>query len=105
MLFSADKNVCRKESCLESGLELIRQFQVSCEDEMAISSTNLYQEYEQKHDIAALLFLIINNFLWLPEADWAIVQRQIDLLDKKDSGYLFSCGYILEELKKRSNIY
>jgi len=58
---------------------------------------------------------IINQFLWLPEADWPMIQRQIEHLNVRlekegldnpdETEIKFSCKYILDELQKRSEIY
>ena len=52
---------------------------------------------------------ILDDFKWLPEADWQIIDHEIDYLDDllKDSnlGGSFSCAYILNEIKRRASIY
>ena len=58
---------------------------------------------------------IINQFLWLPEADWPMIQRQIEHLNIRfekealdnsaGTGIKFCCKYILNELQERSEIY
>jgi len=52
---------------------------------------------------------LINQFLWLPEAEWQIVQHQIDYINAKlkdiGEGRKFSCNYINEEIRQRSEIY
>lgn len=61
--------------------------------------------------IVELIQNTIRQFKYLPEADWPIIQRQIDLIDKRlkeisdfRERYFF-CTYIQNEIKKRSQIY
>ena len=75
---------------------------------------NLKQQEEFKKDVE-LTDNIINHFLSLPEADWPMIQRQIEHLNirlekeasnNSDGTKLeFSCEYILNELRRRSEIY
>ena len=55
--------------------------------------------------MAMRLESIITDFLWLPEADWVIIQKQLDFLSNKFPDHDFSCEHIKQELIKRSNIY
>ena len=56
---------------------------------------------------------LINQFIWLPEADWHIIQHQVDFINEKlkkltDKNFdqcKFSCNYIIEELRERSEVY
>lgn len=102
------KNCPNWKECLDKGILLIHQFTAACEDEIR-ASQNIHElrtkKYNDLYQMAKSLENIINDFLWLPEADWAIVQRQVDFLNKKFSKHYFACEYIQQELLKRSNIY
>ena len=73
------------------------------------------QEQESFKENVELTDNIINQFLGLPEADWPMIQRQIEHLNIRlekrasdnsgETKLKFSCKYILEELQKRSEIY
>jgi len=70
-------------------------------------------EIEKWQDIVELLENVIKQFIWLSEADWYMIQHQIDFINNKLGGLQdrslkkckFSCKYIIEELKDRSEVY
>ena len=70
-------------------------------------------EIKKWQDILESLENIIKQFIWLPEADWYMVQHQIDFINNKLSSLQdkslkkckFSCRYILKELEDRSEVY
>lgn len=70
-------------------------------------------EIEKWQDIVESLENVIKQFIWLPEADWYMIQHQIDFINNKLGGLQdrslkkckFSCNYIIEELRGRSEVY
>ena len=70
-------------------------------------------EIEKWQDIVESLENVIKQFIWLPEADWYMIQHQIDFINNKLGGLQdkrlkkckFSFKYIIEELKDRSEVY
>jgi hypothetical protein len=68
--------------------------------------TNIEEEANLFKENVELLDAIINQFFWMAEADWPIIQREIDFLNEQmKPKRLFKCSFILEELKRRSKIY
>lgn len=69
------------------------------------------EEIDNRRNIVESLRNIIEHFLWLPEADWPMIQRQIEHVNSmlryieglKDKS--FSCTFIKEEIRKRSDLY
>ena len=59
------------------------------------------------YDKVESIINIINNFFWLPDADWQLIQRQIELLNLKfePSKLEFSCKKIIKEMKIRCETY
>ena len=94
--------------CLQQISSIPRKYLAEYE-EVAKVFPSLAKEEVKK--VAELIIIIIDQFYWLPEADWAMIQMQIQLLNKTINelkGYNkteFKCEYILKELCKRSKIY
>ena len=104
------KKNCKNNKCLKDMQTNIKRYLTEYDNIYSI-----FYEPERKEDyknIAQLLDNVIRQFLWLPQADWYKIQMQIDVLNNKiaklerdDKNRSFSCSYILDELKKRSDIY
>lgn len=66
---------------------------------------------EIKKEILQRFKDILDNFQWLPEADWTIIQQQIGLVNARINyipdlrGQRFSCTQITKTLVERSEIY
>lgn len=67
---------------------------------------------EKIRKIAELIILLVDQFFWLPEADWAIIKMQImHLIQKRNEANgitderEFSCQYIKEEMDRRAEEY
>lgn len=98
---------CRRDNCLEEMQTYIKRYLTEYDNIWSLF-------YDEKHkkdykNIAVLLDDTIKKFLWLPEAEWQMVQHQIDYINAKlktlgENGK-FSCQYINGELEKRSEIY
>jgi hypothetical protein len=104
-------NPCERIKCLDRMLDSIRKFQNEYD-----SIYDIFYSEEFKRDIKRVfegLENIIKQFMWIPEADWPIIQRQIDFIDTlaekipdfKEGQRQFSCKNINDEMKKRSEIY
>ena len=104
------KGGCKKEDCLEGILSLTRKYLA---EHGEISNVFSISEDSDKKNIAEILDNLIKQFIWLPEADWYMIQHQIDFIntklsslqDKRLKKCKFSCKYIIEELKYRSEVY
>lgn len=102
-----NNDYCKKpEKCLFPVQSLCRKYTAEYNE---ITKIFPGTEEEKFKETVELLESIITQFLWLPEADWQIIQHQIDYINAKLKSIgeerKFSCSYILEEIKKRSNIY
>lgn len=105
------KHMCceNPKVCLDSALGTIQRVLVEYE--------NLYSIfYPEKHKrdikrVFEILENVIKQFFWLPEADWPVIQRQIDFMNSilshipDLSQRKFSCTHIINELKKRSDVF
>lgn len=116
---SGDPGTCKRwKSCLEN-IDSICQKYLAEYDEVTAIFPRLEEECFK--EIVLLIQAIIRQFFWLPEADWVMIQRQIELLDERlkkwhkknvdnktqhiPKDLKFSCPHIINELKKRSEIY
>jgi len=106
---------CKKNGikCLEKEmLVVIRRYLNEFNDVKDIFSSN-ETEIKKWQDILESLDNVIKQFIWLPEADWYMIQHQIDFINNKLGGLQdknlkkckFSCKYILKELEDRSEVY
>lgn len=104
---------CRKpEKCLFPVQSLCRKYTAEYNEITEIFPGTKEKEFKETVE---LLESITTQFLWLPEADWPMIQRQIEHLnirfeketsDNPDETEIkFCCKYILKELQKRSEIY
>lgn len=98
---------CEKDNCLKNMQTYIKRYLTEYDN---IWSLFYYEENKKDYnDIAELLDDTIKKFLWLPEAEWQMVQHQIDYINAKlkdiGEGRKFSCNYINEEIRQRSEIY
>jgi hypothetical protein len=91
--------------CLENSMEIIRQFLLACADEN--SALVEIGSFQDNYVIAQRLENILRDFLMRPEADWAMIQLQIDYLEKRfaSRGLKFICSFIIERLRERSETY
>lgn len=104
---------CAKVKCLEKLKIYIKRYQTEYDNIWSLF-------YEKKHkedykDIAELLNDTITKFIWLPEADWRLIQHQIDFINTKLKSITkdiergtykqFSCNFIIDEVRRRSEIY
>jgi hypothetical protein len=106
-----DKRSCKKRQdlCLHRILSLTKKYLAEHEEASKIFGV------DDKHfkDIVEVLDNLIKQFLWLPAADWQIVQHQIDFInaklrylnDQKGEPMKFFCSHIIEELRRRSQLY
>ncbi len=98
---------CKEDKCLEKMQTHIKHYLTEYDN---IWSLFYVEKHERDYkDIAELLDDTIKKFLWLPEADWQMVQHQIDYINAKlktlGENRKFSCKYINDEIKRRSEIY
>ncbi len=67
------------------------------------------EEAERYLNIIDLIDILIQYFQWLPDADWRVIQHHIEAINSRlkaiDDSKMFSCSYILEEIKERSDIF
>jgi len=111
-LLSCEEKDCTHKNlqCLSENQNLFRKYLGEYGDIVRIFPGQEEQEEEFKKTVE-LMDSTVSQFLWLPEADWPMIQRQIDHINLrlKDSGDLiekqFKCQYIIDEIKKRSEIY
>lgn len=111
-----EKSGCEKDrqhSCLNNMQSLIKKYLSECEEITKIFPATKNNEFRE---IVNVLDNVINQFTWLPQADWQIIQHQIDLINAhisngsprlkaKFNGRRFACAHILNNLKERSEIY
>jgi len=99
--------------CLEKELlVIIRRYLHEFDDVKEFFFPN-EDESDDRKNIVESLENLIKQFIWLPEADWPMIQRQLDFINTKaerisaftEVKRQFSCNYIREEIKKRSDIY
>lgn len=109
----ADTDECDK--CLVLIQGPIRKYLAEYEDTKKLfPGIFVKDDKDLKKSTVELVERIINQFYWLPEADWPMIQRQIDLLNmllKKHAPesvffkHQFTCKRILNELHQRSEVY
>lgn len=99
---------CEKGKCLKNLQTDIKKLLAEYENVGSIFF-NEKETQEVYKTIAEVLDNLIKQFFWLPEADWQIIQHQIDFVNEKLESIgeerRFSCNYILDEIKRRSEIY
>jgi len=101
---------CPKEDCLRTLQIHIKKYLTEFDD---IASIFYDKDFKEIKIIMESLDNLINQFIWLPEADWHIIQHQVDFINEKlkkltDKNFdqcKFSCNYIIEELRERSEVY
>lgn len=111
-LLNCEKKDCTDKGarCLTENQNLFRKYLGEYGEITKIFPGQEKAEKEFKKTVE-LLNSTVNQFMWLPEADWPMVQRQIDHINlrlKNSSdlkGSKFSCSFINNEIDKRSNIY
>lgn len=96
----------RKNDCLSAAQQVIKRF--ITEDERFASL--IFPQYDSRKEVLERIDDTINKFRYLPEADWQMVQRQIDFInhrlqDAGDDNAAFACSFITEEIFRRSEIY
>ena len=109
-----EKKCSQKEAteCLSGYQSLLRKY-VGEFDEILQIFKGWKKEEEKFKEVVELMGSTVNQFIWLPEADWSMIQMQIEninsrlkhLEDFKVKDRVFSCKYILKEIKTRSEIY
>ena len=102
---------CDEEDCLQGLQSDIKRYLTEYTDVCSI----FYDKKDKKglKDIIESLDNVIKQFIWLPEADWYMIQHQIDFInnklrrlqDKNLKKRKFSCRYIIKELEDRSEVY
>ncbi|MBU4012583.1 MAG: hypothetical protein KJ550_03865 [Proteobacteria bacterium] len=110
-IYMNNKSECGKEDCLQKLQSDIKRYLTEYDDVCSIFYDK--KDNNDLKDIIELLDNVIKQFIWLPEADWYMIQHQIDFInnklnslqDKSLKKCKFSCKYIIEELKDRSDVY
>ena len=103
------------ELCLDNVGIISRRFLAESRDILK-SLPHLVDSNQNALKIADLIIRIIDQWNWLPEADWAIIQMQIEYLRQQEVIYengnngkgkkiKFMCPYIREQLEMRASIY
>jgi hypothetical protein len=96
---------CGKNKCLEEMQTAIKRYLTEYDNIYSL----FYDEKDEYKTIVELLDDTITKFLLLPEADWQIIQHQIDYINAKlrkaKGKRQFSCSYINKEIEQRSEIY
>ncbi|NQT55975.1 MAG: hypothetical protein HQ551_07070 [Desulfobacteraceae bacterium] len=98
---------CKKDSCLEYLQTSIKRYLTEFDNIASLFyDEGKISDYKR---IVELLDDTITKFLLMPEADWQIIQHQIDYINARieevgDKGR-FSCSYILDEIINRSEIF
>ena len=106
---------CRQEACSGPGMSWINCFN---DVQRAISHfraeernfTALWvRQYDEIEPLFRLLDDTLNKFKTLPQADWQIIQHQVDFIRTTvrnyDLGEGFCCPFINRELQVRSEVY
>ena len=110
------ESACKVEKgsrCLLEIQGIIRKYLAEYHRIIEIFPSTRHEEEKLLKDNVELMDRIINQFYWLPEADWPIIQMQIDMLNQRldtfRKGNLkklkFSCAFINNEIEKRSKVY
>ena len=102
---------CGEKDCLQGLQSDIKRYLAEYDDVCSIFYDR--KDNEDLKDIVESLENVIKQFIWLPEADWYMIQHQIDFINTKLGGLRdksfkkckFSCKYIIDELKDRSEVY
>jgi len=101
---------CKNTQCLIENQNLFRKYLAEFGEIIKVFPGKETEENQFKETVE-LLDSTINQFIWLPEADWPMIQQQIEHINSRlehtddFKNRLFSCNYIREEIKKRSDIY
>ncbi len=94
-----------RQTCFNDVRRSIGRFLAEDEDFAGM----LVKDYGNMEDIFRLLRDTINKFEVLPQADWPIIQHQIDFIRSKltgcGEGLDFHCQYINHEIRQRSDRY
>ena len=110
-IYKEKQSKCGEEKCLPGLQSDIKRYLTEYDDVCSIFYDR--KDSEDLKDIVELLDNVIKQFVWLPEADWYMIQHQIDFINTKLGGLQdkslkkckFSCKYIIEELRGRSEVY
>ena len=102
---------CDEEDCLKGLQNDIKRYLTEYDDVCSIFYDK--KDNNDLKDIIESLDNVIKQFIWLPEADWYMIQHQIEFInnklgrlqDKSLKKCKFSCRYILKELEDRSEVY
>jgi hypothetical protein len=101
---------CKNTQCLIENQNLFRKYLAEFGEIIKVFPGKETEE-EQFRETVELLDSTINQFLWLPEADWPMIQQQIEHINSRlediddFKNWRFPCNYIREEIRKRSDIY
>ena len=101
---------CKNTQCLIENQNLFRKYLAEFGEIRKVFPGKETEEKQFKETVE-LLDSTINQFLWLPEADWPMIQQQIEHINSRlediddFKNRRFSCNYIREEIRKRSDIY
>jgi hypothetical protein len=109
-ILNCEKKFCKDIICLQKHKDLFRKYLSEYDSIVKILPGKESSEEDFKATVE-LLDSTVNQFIWLPEADWPMIQRQTEYINSRlkrlddFSGCEFSCGFINEEIIKRSQIY
>ena len=109
-LLNCTKKECKNTQCLIENQTLFRKYLAEFGEIIKIFPGEEAEE-KQFRETVELLDSTINQFIWLPEADWPMIQRQIEHINSRlediddFKNRRFSCNYIREEIGNRSDIY
>lgn len=89
--------------CFALSQQAIKRF--LAEDENFASL--VIERYNESRNLLEILDDTLTKFTILPQADWQLVQHQIDFINSRlrQSGRFFSCSFITTEMKERSETY
>jgi hypothetical protein len=108
------------EECLRGAQAVFKRYLVEY-DQIAKIFPNAKEEGKEFRRTVELLDKTLNDFLWLPEADWPIINKEIESIDlrlqedfvknkisglKRPSSQIrFACPRIRKEIERRMEIY
>ena len=101
---------CKNTQCLIENQNLFRKYLAEFGEIIKVFPGKETEETQFKETVE-LLDSTINQFIWLHEADWPMIQQQIEHINSRFEDIddfknrRFPCNYIREEIRKRSDIY
>jgi len=104
---------CKQINCLGKIQTYIKRYRTEYDNIWSLFYEDRHEKVQK--EIVELLDDTITKFIWLPEADWRMIQYQIDFIntklksitkDEQTNTYRqFSCDFIRDKITERSNIY